>query len=38
MVVFVGRTFFVWAVLGFVIPYLLGGWTGVLWGGWYACF
>ncbi len=33
MVVFISRTFFVWAVLGFVLPYLLGGWTGVLWGG-----
>ena len=33
LVVFMSNTFFVWAVLGFVIPYLLGGWTGVLWGG-----
>jgi stearoyl-CoA desaturase (delta-9 desaturase) len=33
MVVFMTRTFFVWVALGFVIPYLLGGWTGVLWGG-----
>jgi stearoyl-CoA desaturase (Delta-9 desaturase) len=33
MVMFFSRTFFFWAVLGFVIPYLLGGWTGVLWGG-----
>jgi stearoyl-CoA desaturase (delta-9 desaturase) len=33
MVMFMTRTFFVWVALGFVIPYLLGGWTGVLWGG-----
>jgi stearoyl-CoA desaturase (Delta-9 desaturase) len=33
MVMFMTRTFFVWVVLGFVIPYLLSGWTGVLWGG-----
>ena len=33
MVLFVSKTFFVWGALGFVIPYLLGGWTGVLWGG-----
>jgi stearoyl-CoA desaturase (delta-9 desaturase) len=33
LVMFVSKTFFVWTALGFVIPYLLGGWTGVLWGG-----
>ena len=33
IVMFISKTFFVWAVLGFAIPYLLGGWTGVLWGG-----
>jgi stearoyl-CoA desaturase (Delta-9 desaturase) len=33
MVMFMSRTFFFWVALGFVIPYLLGGWTGVLWGG-----
>jgi stearoyl-CoA desaturase (delta-9 desaturase) len=32
MVMFMSKTFLVWAALGFVIPYLLGGWTGVLWG------
>ncbi len=32
MVVFISRTFPFWVLLGFVIPYLLGGWTGVLWG------
>ncbi|MHB8603736.1 MAG: acyl-CoA desaturase [Thermoplasmatota archaeon] len=30
---FVNKTFFVWAVLGFVIPFWIGGWTGLLWGG-----
>jgi stearoyl-CoA desaturase (delta-9 desaturase) len=33
LVMAVSKTFFVWAALGFVIPYILGGWTGVLWGG-----
>jgi stearoyl-CoA desaturase (delta-9 desaturase) len=33
LVMAMSRTFPFWALLGFVIPYLLGGWTGVLWGG-----
>jgi len=33
LVMFMSNTWFVWAALGFVIPYLIGGWTGVLWGG-----
>jgi stearoyl-CoA desaturase (delta-9 desaturase) len=33
MVMFMSNTFFAWAALGFVIPYLIGGWQGVLWGG-----
>ncbi|MBC8161506.1 MAG: acyl-CoA desaturase [Roseiflexaceae bacterium] len=33
MVMFFNRTFLFWVVLGYVIPYLLGGWTAVLWGG-----
>ena len=33
LVMAVSKTFVLWTVLGFVIPYLLGGWTGVLWGG-----
>jgi stearoyl-CoA desaturase (delta-9 desaturase) len=32
LVMLVSKTFVVWTVIGFVIPYLLGGWTGVLWG------
>jgi stearoyl-CoA desaturase (Delta-9 desaturase) len=33
IVVFVNRTFMLWVILSFVILYLLGGWTGLLWGG-----
>jgi len=31
--VLVSRTWPLWAVIGFVIPYLIDGWRGVLWGG-----
>lgn len=30
---FVDRTFLVWVGLGLLIPYLIGGWEGLLWGG-----
>jgi stearoyl-CoA desaturase (delta-9 desaturase) len=33
LVVFVNRTFILWMVLSLVIPFVLGGWTGLLWGG-----
>jgi stearoyl-CoA desaturase (Delta-9 desaturase) len=33
LVLFMSKTFFLWGALGFVIPYLLGGWEGLLWGG-----
>ena len=33
VVVFANRTFPVWVGLSFAIPYLIGGWTGLLWGG-----
>ena len=33
MALFFQRTFVVWMAVGFVVPFLLGGWTGVLWGG-----
>lgn len=33
MVIFFQRTFLLWVVLGFLIPYLLGGWQGLVWGG-----
>lgn len=33
IVVFVSRTFVLWGVLSLVIPFVIGGWTGLLWGG-----
>jgi stearoyl-CoA desaturase (delta-9 desaturase) len=33
IVVFVSRTFLLWSLLALVIPFALGGWTGLLWGG-----
>ncbi len=33
VVVFVSRTFVLWAVLSLVLPLMIGGWTGLLWGG-----
>jgi stearoyl-CoA desaturase (delta-9 desaturase) len=33
LVVFVSRTFFIWVLLSLLIPFALGGWTGLLWGG-----
>ena len=33
MVVFFTRTFFLWVALSLLIPYLVGGWEGLLWGG-----
>src|SRR5947199_54398 len=33
VVVFVDRTFPVWVILSLVIPFAMGGWTGLLWGG-----
>ncbi len=33
MIMFVSRTFPIWAVLTFLIPFWIGGWTGLLWGG-----
>jgi stearoyl-CoA desaturase (Delta-9 desaturase) len=32
IVVFVNRTFLLWVALSLVIPFLIGGWTGFLWG------
>ncbi|HEV3309481.1 MAG TPA: acyl-CoA desaturase [Chloroflexota bacterium] len=31
--VFIHRTFLVWIVLGLVIPFLVDGWRGLVWGG-----
>jgi stearoyl-CoA desaturase (Delta-9 desaturase) len=33
MVLFFQRTFLLWVALGFIVPYLLDGWRGLLWGG-----
>ncbi|HLI90169.1 MAG TPA: acyl-CoA desaturase [Ktedonobacteraceae bacterium] len=33
MIVFVSRTFLLWSLLSLVIPFALGGWPGLLWGG-----
>jgi stearoyl-CoA desaturase (delta-9 desaturase) len=33
IVVFVSQTFFLWVALSLLIPFALGGWTGLLWGG-----
>jgi stearoyl-CoA desaturase (delta-9 desaturase) len=33
IIVFVSRSFFLWAVLALVIPFAIGGWTGLLWAG-----
>jgi stearoyl-CoA desaturase (delta-9 desaturase) len=30
---FVDRTFLLWVALGLIIPFMLGGWMGLLWGG-----
>ena len=33
IVVFADRTFVLWIALSLLIPFLVGGWTGLLWGG-----
>lgn len=33
IIVFVSRTFFIWAILALLIPFAIGGWTGLLWAG-----
>jgi len=33
MVQFMSKTMVVWVALGLLIPYLLGGWHGLIWGG-----
>ncbi len=33
LVVFVSRTFPLWVILSLVIPFAIGGWEGLLWGG-----
>jgi stearoyl-CoA desaturase (delta-9 desaturase) len=33
VVVFVDRTFGLWVILSLIIPFAIGGWSGLLWGG-----
>jgi len=33
LVVFVDRSFLLWVILSLALPFALGGWTGLLWGG-----
>lgn len=33
MALFFQQTFVGWLALGYIVPFLLGGWTGLLWGG-----
>jgi stearoyl-CoA desaturase (Delta-9 desaturase) len=33
MVVFISRTFWFWVMLSLAVPFLIGGWTGLIWGG-----
>jgi stearoyl-CoA desaturase (delta-9 desaturase) len=33
IVMFVSRTFFLWVGISLLIPFLIGGWPGLLWGG-----
>ncbi len=33
MIVFIDRTFFLWAALSILIPFAIGGWHGLIWGG-----
>jgi len=37
-VVFVSKTFFLWVFLSLMIPFFVGGWTGLLWGGFVRIF
>jgi stearoyl-CoA desaturase (delta-9 desaturase) len=32
VVVFMSKTWFIWAGLGLIIPFAIGGWTGFVWG------
>ena len=38
IVVFVNRSFLLWVALSLGIPFVLGGWTGLLWGGFVRIF
>ena len=38
IVVFISYTFWVWVIVSFVIAFMIGGWTGLLWGGFVRVF
>jgi stearoyl-CoA desaturase (delta-9 desaturase) len=38
MIRFFQRTTWYWTALGFAVPFALGGWSGLLWGGWVRFF
>lgn len=38
MIVWISRLFPLWVVLSLLIPFLIGGWTGLLWGGFVRIF
>jgi len=38
MLQFVSRTFVLWVTLGYVIPFLIAGWEGLIWGGLFRQF
>lgn len=33
VIVFISRTFLFWVMLSLAVPFLIGGWTGLIWGG-----
>jgi stearoyl-CoA desaturase (delta-9 desaturase) len=38
VVLFVNRTFPIWVTLGYVAPFLIAGWDGLIWGGFFRQF
>jgi stearoyl-CoA desaturase (delta-9 desaturase) len=38
IVVFISYTFWLWVALSLVVPYMIGGWAGLLWGGFVRIF
>jgi stearoyl-CoA desaturase (delta-9 desaturase) len=34
----ISKTFFIWVTLGYVIPFLIAGWEGLIWGGLFRQF
>jgi len=38
MVKFISQTFIFWVIVGYVVPFLIGGWEGLIWGGLFRQF